>query len=176
MRALICRHLEPALAKRWIAGMLDSLPFLVLALPFVAPRRRSEPRRPGPGLELAAIALSGAYHILLTAARGQTLGQMAVGIRVVDHRTGTLPSPGQAAARWALTVVPDGYSRLVPIPAQVDMSSGEGCSPIVLRALPGFLYTCALHAPALRGPLHRGLHDRVAGTVVVRDDAHAERG
>lgn len=40
--------------------------------------------------------------------------------------------------------------------------------PMLLRALPSLAFTLALYPPALKAPWRRGLHDRVAGTVVVR--------
>lgn len=76
-----------------------------------------------------------AYVGLFTALGGQTIGKMAVGIRVVSDGGGSL-DPARAAQRTLAGLV----------------------SVATLGA--GFL-------PALRGPDHRALHDRVARTRVV---------
>lgn len=77
--------------------------------------------------------LGGAYHIALTAKRGQTLGQMVLGIRVVDAKTATLPTLKQSAVRWAVAVVPDRVAQLVPLSARVELRprwrSSRTCSP-----------------------------------------------
>ena len=104
--------------KRGMAGALDSLPFIVLAV--AVPQRDPRGRRPRRGLRLAAIALSGAYHISLTAKRGQTLGQMVLGIRVVDAKTTALPTPKQSALRWAVATIPDAFAQLVPLSERVE--------------------------------------------------------
>ena len=43
----------------------------------------------------------------------------------------------------------------------------EACLPVLLQILPPLVLSCLLYGPALKGPLHQGLHDRTAGTVVV---------
>jgi uncharacterized RDD family membrane protein YckC len=43
-----------------------------------------------------------AYEVTLTALRGQTLGKMAMGIRVTRADNGDLPGWGKAIMRWAL--------------------------------------------------------------------------
>lgn len=192
--------------KRGVASLLDSLPVSVVALPLT---------RPGPGdgtrrqrrRFLAALAFSGAYHVSLGATRGQTLGQRVVGIQVVDADTGAVPTPKQSAARWAMAVVPEALSRLMPFSPKVEttlaaiedlqpdierltqrhhgdrprlneelmelfdkahVDLADAYVPMLVRALPSLAFTLALYRPALKGPRHQGLHDRVARTVVVR--------
>ena len=208
-------HAIAPLWKQGIASFLDSLPFLVMALPFVLLRQTVQARRRSIRLELAAMAFSGTYHISLTAWRGQTLGQMAAGIRVVDEKTGAAPTSRQSALRWALTTTPGGVLRLAPVSTRAEntlaamadlqpeierltqrhegdrqklndalmalyeksnVNPMDGCWPILLRTLPGLLYSGALYGPALRGPLHQGLHDRVAGTIVVQSGERSHLG
>jgi uncharacterized RDD family membrane protein YckC len=78
------------------------------------------------------------YQLLFTAAGGQTIGKMLLGIRVIgdDRSSGHSPDVAQAFARALLTL------------------------PSVLALGLGFL-------PALVGD-HRALHDRLAHTRVVR--------
>lgn len=59
----------------------------------------------------------------------------------------------------------------------------EGVNPaagfltVLPQAMASLVYTCAVYLPVLRRPLRQGLHDRVAGTIVVRKPrAMAPRG
>ena len=119
--------------KRGLAGLIESLPFVVLVL--AVPRQPPTARRPRRGLGLAAFALSGAYHISLTAKRGQTLGQMVLGIRVVDAKTAAVPTLKQSAVRWAVTMVPDALARLVPLSerAESTLAGITGLQPEIDR-------------------------------------------
>jgi uncharacterized RDD family membrane protein YckC len=53
------------------------------------------------GWSLATLAASAAYHILMVHYRGQTVGKMAMAIKVVQIEDGGLPSWDRAAIRWA---------------------------------------------------------------------------
>ncbi|MEX2270903.1 MAG: RDD family protein [Vicinamibacterales bacterium] len=87
------------------------------------------------------VLLNGGYFVMFTAATGQTIGKMAAGIRIVS-----------AAA-------PDAYDR-VTFGRAVLRTAGYLVS--LLPAGLGFI-------PAFVGPRdHRALHDRLAGTRVVR--------
>lgn len=118
---VVVRGEAPVIAPLWkrgVAGAVDSLPFLSLAL---AVREKDfGAGRPQRGLRLLAFAMSAAYCIPLTARHGQTLGQMVLGIRVVDADTGALPSPMQAAVRWTVAMVPDALARVVPLSQRVE--------------------------------------------------------
>ena len=57
----------------------------------------------GPTLLYVLCAL--AYFVLLEGYRGQTLGKMVVGVRVVDEQTGQVPNLGKAAIRTVLRLV-----------------------------------------------------------------------
>ena len=65
--------------------------------------------------------MSGAYYIPLTSKHGQSLGQAVLAIRVVDAKTGALPSLMQAAVRWAAAMVPEALARVVPFSRRVEM-------------------------------------------------------
>jgi uncharacterized RDD family membrane protein YckC len=88
--------------------------------------------------------LTGIYTVLLTKLKGQTLGKMAVGIKVVHTLDGSLPTWGHAIARWAL-----------PAAAALVPSVGGLCWLLI------YLWI-------LWDPNRQGLHDKVAKTVVVR--------
>ena len=101
------------------------------------------------------------YVVGMTASRGQTLGKLALGTRVVDVRTGALPTLWQAATR---AVVP--LAGLV-----VDVAVGV--------AAVGAFWVLTVYGWLLADPRRRGLHDRAAGTLVVdieRSESHRRLG
>lgn len=202
-------HRIASLGRRWLASILDALPFVLLSLPFIRATPGEAAPKPGRGLAWLVTVLGGAYQISTTSAVGQTFGQMATGIQVVDQETAALPTLKQSAARWAMTLVPNALSQLVSTPAlpaktqrsiaameelrpeaeqlrrqhrgdrrrlnealmalyrERGVNPLEGCMPLLLRALPGLLINLVLYGPALQGPMHQGLHDRVTKTVVI---------
>ena len=84
------------------------------------------------------------YTIVPTAVWGQTPGKIAVGTRVVVEEDGSLPGWRRAALRWAL--------------------------PGIVGRLPyvGLWVSLAVMASLVWDPRRRGLHDRLAGTIVIR--------
>jgi uncharacterized RDD family membrane protein YckC len=193
--------------RRSVAAVIDGLLVVLPSVPALI-RARTGPRRSPGSLDVLATVLNAAYQVSAIASTGQTLGQRALGIRVVGQDTGGVPSMSQALVRWALTAIPDGLSLLASRPLaprakQAGAAMGDlaaevkelrrnhgtdrqglnealmalykdrnanpmhACLPSLLAALPEVLCRCALYLPALRGPLHQGLHDRLMRTVVV---------
>lgn len=93
---------------------------------------------------LGLFAFGAIYTIVPTALWGQTLGKIAVGTRVVVEEDGSLPGWRRSALRWAL---PGVAGRLPYI--------GLGVSLAIMGSL-------------VLDRRRRGLHDRFAGTIVVR--------
>ena len=59
----------------------------------------------GPGV-LLEFAIGAAYFtVLIGSSRGQTLGQMALGIRVIDFSSGGPIGYGRAFVRWLVSIV-----------------------------------------------------------------------
>jgi uncharacterized RDD family membrane protein YckC len=84
-----------------------------------------------------------AYYIGFTVSRGQTPGKMLIGTRVVMERTSRIPGPVPAVLRWVV--------------------------PGVFVFLPGVsILSAVIYGWLLFDSLRRGLHDKAAGTVVVR--------
>ena len=105
--------------------------------------------------------ISAAYHVILVARNGQTVGKVVLGTRVVDLETGAVPSLDATEMRWVVG------SGLVALGSQVPSITGiAGLIDVVILL------------PILQGPLHRGLHDRAARTVVtvVRRSPSLRRG
>lgn len=115
-------YVDPAagLASRWarlgaavIDGVLLGIVSTVLALPFVDWDRVIHGPRDGGGhvtggrfaVGFLAVLLSFLYHWLFVANRGQTLGKMVLGIRVVGAEDGGAVGYGRAAARAAFFTV-----------------------------------------------------------------------
>jgi uncharacterized RDD family membrane protein YckC len=92
---------------------------------------------------LLSLIIGAAYVTLMLSRRGQTVGNMAVGTRVVDAQTGGLVSPGKALARWASELV---LLILLVLPVILD-----------------FLWP-------LWDSQNQTLHDKMAGTFVVRSN------
>jgi uncharacterized RDD family membrane protein YckC len=93
---------------------------------------------------LGLFAFGAIYTVVPTALWGQTPGKIAVGTRVVAEEDGSLPGWRRAALRWA---IPGAIGRL----------------PYV-----GLWVSLAVMASLVVDPRRRGLHDRVAGTIVVK--------
>lgn len=96
-------------------------------------------------LVITRAVASAFYYIAFTAARGQTPGKMLIGTRVVIERTGLTPGLGPSVVRWAVPGIPE---------------APPGISVIGLF----------VRAWAFVDYRNRGLHDKLAKTVVVRVD------
>lgn len=103
------------------------------------------------------------YFIVFHARRGYTPGKRMLGLRLVSHQTGLLPSVPAIVVR-----------QLVAVAALV-------LGPALLRVLPWGAPHLLLDvvsvwvpfvAPMLLHPEGRGWHDLIAGTVVVRAEGH----
>jgi uncharacterized RDD family membrane protein YckC len=96
------------------------------------------------GWAIAAAAAGAVYHILMIHYRGQTLGKMALAIKVQQIEDGGLPGWDRAATRWAVPVL-------------------LGWIPYVggLAQLMDYLWM-------LWDPQRQCVHDKAARTIVVR--------
>lgn len=94
-------------------------------------------------LVVPLIAAGLVYEAVMIATRGQTLGKMAVGIKVVRSDTGARPGAGKSLGRWALPYL------------------------VLLIPLVGWLFTLLCCVSLTWGNDRQGWHDRAAGTLVV---------
>ena len=132
--------------RRLLGALIDGLIFLLVGLPAFAAGAE------GTAFSLTWLALVAVYEVVLVATRGQTLGKLAAGTRVIDHGGERLPAWSQAVARWLVPSVPAIVGLFVVVDL-VDVLSGA--------------WTVLVYLPILGPPLRQGWHDRVAGTVVV---------
>jgi uncharacterized RDD family membrane protein YckC len=98
----------------------------------------------GRGGSLLSLVISAGYITLMLGSRGQTLGNMAVGTRVVDARTGGPVTYAKALGRWAAEFL---LFILFIVPWIIDI-----LWPLWDRQ-------------------KQTLHDKMAGTVVLRTSA-----
>lgn len=96
------------------------------------------------GGTILAVVVEASYYTYMLSRRGQTVGNMAVGTRVVDARTGGPIGPGRALGRWAAQVL-----------------FGLGVFLLFIPLLLDYLWP-------LWDPRNQTLHDKIASTVVVR--------
>ncbi|MDE0654855.1 MAG: RDD family protein [bacterium] len=122
---------------------------------------------PPPSYRAAAIAsgLFGAlYEIGFVAWRGQTLGKMATGIRIVGLGEGGLPGLGKSIRRWSLPAILAIPFYLV---AEDPFSSGAALAVLAV-AMVALVLDLLCHAWLLWDRIRRGWHDMIAGTIVVK--------
>lgn len=138
-----------ATPMRRLGGFLiDSVLYAALLFFLLLPEGDLQPIAEGdapiPGSTLLIyLLLVGVYQVVLTALRGQTIGKMAVGTKVIDPETGRIPSWQSSFIRWG--------------------------APAALSTIPylGFL-AIGMYAWLLWDARRQGLHDKAARTLVVK--------
>ena len=126
-----------------VDGLLTSMVVVVPLLLGVIELDRLESQLPAP-VVLGLFLFGAIYTVVPTAVWGQTLGKIAVGTRVVVEADGSVPGWRRAALRWALPGV-------------------AGRLPYI-----GLVVSLAVMASLVFDRRRRGLHDRLAGTIVVK--------
>ena len=119
------------------------------------------------------------YEPVKIAVDGQTFGKRRAGIKVVSFKDGSLPSKWAAFVRWAL---PTGLGTCL---TAVLFATGIGTSDLaatpvlVLVAMVPTVFSLSLmigtpvawvlmYMPSLYDKNGRGVHDRIAGTIVIK--------
>ncbi len=97
----------------------------------------------GLNLRLTFLAVTALYELLPTALAGRTFGKLLLGLQVQRAGAAEAPGFGRAAGRWIVLI-------------------GAAALPVV--GLPALVVVTGV---ALFDPRRRGLHDRLAGTVVM---------
>ena len=110
-------------------------------------------------------AVTAAYEIVSVALWGRTIGKLVAGTRVVALESGAIPGWSRAILRWAVPWIA-GLGPFIP---------EDGLAAGLVAAAAGVL-TIFVYVGLLKEPLRQGVHDKVAGTVVVlvprtREDA-----
>ena len=142
---------EPTFGARFVAAFIDG--FLLILVGVAAGLLM----RDGGPPELLPPAVAALYTIGAGAMTGRTVGKRVLGLRVVSLSTGAVPDLRAAVVRWLVPAAPGLLALLLPSSTPPALSLALSLSAI------------AVYLGVLRGPLHLGLHDRFAGTVVTAD-------
>ena len=138
-------YVEPTFGQRLVARIVDALvllPAVVLASLVTDGRARVA----------VVLAMSAAYETVAVSRWGRTVGKHLMGTRVVDATYATYLDTGRAGLRW-LALFGGGLAGLV-VPAWANLVE---------------LWIVVAVLPVMVPPLHRGLHDRAAGSIVTGD-------
>jgi uncharacterized RDD family membrane protein YckC len=138
-------YVEPTFGQRVVARLIDAVilvpPIALLSLVLG-----------GVVLSVLAVVLVAVYEIGFVARSGRTPGKMVMNTRVVDTCIGDMPTRRQATRRWLALAAGSIITVMVPVLAGLEV-----------------LYLVVVLAPVMLPPLHRGHHDRAAGTIVTAD-------
>jgi uncharacterized RDD family membrane protein YckC len=124
-------------------GLLFAVPAFLLLIPYIDTDDDVLSFDPPIGLLIGITVTSVLYEIVLVALRGQTVGKIAMGIRVVRIDSGRPPG-------WSYS----GIRALLPTVA--------GAVPVL-----GLFLWLGVYLTAVVTPRRQGIHDLAAGTVVV---------
>jgi uncharacterized RDD family membrane protein YckC len=140
-----------SLGARLGGYLIDVAPLVVLAV--VAPARRPVWR----AVLLAAVFL---YQVVGVGAFGCTIGKWLCGAEVVSI-DGWRAGYGRAVVRSIVVIAPP-----VLLGAVASLLPAGSATRWVLDVV-AFFWLVLVYMPIVSEPLHRGLHDRAAGTLVV---------
>jgi uncharacterized RDD family membrane protein YckC len=135
---------EPKFGQRLLARAVDGV--LLVAFAFLVSLVLD-----GVNRVFVVLAASALYEVLLVAYDGQTLGKRVVGLAVVDDVSGDIPTTSQAVRRWLV------------------LSAAGTVIAVASTSWLAFVFDLAVLLLVLQPPLHRGLHDRAAGTIVMKE-------
>jgi uncharacterized RDD family membrane protein YckC len=129
--------------RRLVARIFDgALVGLVWLIPMAVTGHASRTSLTSAGwMTYAVWATAVVYEIYLISQTGQTIGKRLLSIQVVDATSGAVPTIDQAARRAVPTII-----QVLPL---LDIA------------------TIFFYAPILWRPRRQGVHDRIAGTVVI---------
>ena len=106
---------------------------------------------------VVGLAISGTYFIYLWTTRRATLGQGALGIQLGEAASGATLPMDAAIKRWIALGAPISLLQvLAPLGAIYYVAT-----------LVGLIWFIALLVTTWNDPLHRGIHDKYAGSMVV---------
>ena len=133
------------IASRWRRFTGAYIDGIVIGVPFATAHRLGLPN-------WALLPLSAVYVVGMIGLWGRTVGKLATGTKVVSVVGRPRLTWGQSVARW----VDVGW---------IGIAAGlvGGHAALLL-----FLLQAVAYAPILWDPLGRGLHDRLADTIVIR--------
>ena len=102
------------------------------------------------GVSLAPLAIGLLYEVALIAARGQTLGKMALKVKVVRADNGLVPGWGKSAGRWLVPAIPGLVGWFIPSISFIGLLS------------------LLVYVSLTWDKVRQGWHDKAAGTLVIK--------
>lgn len=158
---------------RFCAGLIDSLVFL--PIDWLDDVVRASVQAPAVLIAWSILRCTAfwLYSVLLHARYGQTLGKMAVGVKVLDVNEQRTPTLRQAFLRdigyIILNTLGLGYMIYLIVMNQSSVDSQRLTLPLQILGGAVFGWSLLELITMLTNPKRRALHDWIAGTVVVRD-------
>ena len=143
---------EPSFGARFAAAFIDGFLLMVLGVVVGLLLLRDDRAR-----DLLLPTVAALYTIGAVAMTGRTFGKRLVGLRVASLSTGAVPDLRAAVIRWFVPAAPGLLAVVLPRSTPRGLTLALSLAPIVV------------YFGVVRGPLHRGLHDVFAGTVVTAD-------
>ena len=140
----------PRIAARIIDFLITTIPFGILAQPYVKTTGKTQSFDGPAWLVVASLITPLVYEILMTAWHGQTIGKMALRLQVVRYRDGGHVNLQASAIRAIVPVVPTLVAYAVP--------------PLRFIGLGTYL----IYLTAVIDPIYRGWGDKAAATIVLR--------
>jgi uncharacterized RDD family membrane protein YckC len=139
-----------SIGQRAVARIIDTaliaIPLSVVTIVWFSETDNGELSIGAPSWVIALFfAIDLAYEVTMVRLFGRTLGKMALGIRIVRIPDGQRPDWGQSGVRYLVPGVADA----IPV-----WFSG--------------LFAIGIYLTAMFDPAYRGVHDKAAGTLVLR--------
>ncbi len=140
-------------AARLIDLLVTGLPLSILVFVGYSEQVGNEFKINQPGwLIVVGVLLPIVYELVTLTMYGRTLGKWACGLRVANFVSGDRLMPHQAAMRVLVPAVP------------AALSSIFTATPAAILSL----ITIGIYLSSVADPIYRGLHDKAAGTIVLR--------
>ena len=140
-------------AARLIDLLVTGLPLSIVVFVGYSEQVGNEFKIDQPGwLIVVGVLLPIVYELLTLTLYGRTLGKWACGLRVANFVSGDRLMPHQAAMRVLVPAVPASLSSLF---------TGTPATILSLIAI-------GIYLSSMADPIYRGLHDKAAGTIVLR--------
>jgi uncharacterized RDD family membrane protein YckC len=158
--------------RRFWAGFIDGLVFAPLGFVHLLILKPDRPHALVIGWLLFATMVDWAYSVCLHAYKGQTLGKMVTGVKVLDRSESRLPKLSQAITREIVYIVAGAIStaRLIYVVATSQFTSivEVETGPWAWLMYSSQIWFALEVITMLTNQKRRALHDFMAGTVVVR--------
>ncbi len=138
---------------RLVARIIDGAIFVLISLiPLVVQDLDGFTDEPL-GMSLALTAIGLVYEVALVATRGQTVGKMAMKIKIIRAGDGLLPGWDMSTVRWLVPAIPS-LIALVP--------------PLGLVGLLSLVLSLVVYLSLTWDKVRQGWHDKAAKTLVIK--------